>query len=181
MATDRFLQLTMTTWQEGSQFVSRCIELEVASCGDTRQEALANIKEAVELYLEDLLDLGDMERVLHEKGVQPFTTEEQATERVRLEDNVSSLRVCPASVGSCPIRTCALCSSRQLVSALERLGCYPGRVTRGSHQTYRRRLPDGRVVTTPVVLGRREIPKGTLKVILDSLQIEYDAFRSNLR
>ncbi len=93
MTTDRFLQLTMTTWQEGAQFVSKCLELEVASCGDTRQEAMANIKEAVELYLEDLLDLGEMERVLHEKGVQAFTMEEQATESVRLEEDVSSLRV----------------------------------------------------------------------------------------
>ena len=93
METDRFLQLTMVAWQEGAQFVSKCLELEVASCGDTRQEAMANIKEAVEVYLEDLLDLGEMERTLREKGVQVFTIEEQATESVRLEGDISSIRV----------------------------------------------------------------------------------------
>lgn len=29
------------------------------SCGDTHEEAISNIKEAIELYLEALLDLGE--------------------------------------------------------------------------------------------------------------------------
>ena len=93
MATDRFLQLTMVAWQEGAQFVSKCLELEVSSCGDSKQEAMANIREAVDLYLEDLLDLGEMERVLHEKGVVVFTTDEHAPERAIPEADASSLRV----------------------------------------------------------------------------------------
>ncbi|GAB5466381.1 MAG: hypothetical protein Kapaf2KO_18170 [Candidatus Kapaibacteriales bacterium] len=40
-------------WKEGKYFVSRCLNVEVSSFGDSREEALANLKEALELYLED--------------------------------------------------------------------------------------------------------------------------------
>jgi predicted RNase H-like HicB family nuclease len=45
--------LTYRVWQEDDQFVSQCIDAEVTSCGDTYEEALANLEEAVELYFED--------------------------------------------------------------------------------------------------------------------------------
>ena len=38
-------------WKEGSTYVSKCSELEIASAGDSPQEALQNLKEAVELYV----------------------------------------------------------------------------------------------------------------------------------
>jgi len=46
-------QLTATVWQEGDQYVSGCPELGVASCGNTPDEALSELQEAVELYLEN--------------------------------------------------------------------------------------------------------------------------------
>jgi predicted RNase H-like HicB family nuclease len=45
--------LTATVWQEGEQYVSRCPELGVASCGDTPGQALDALREAAELYLEN--------------------------------------------------------------------------------------------------------------------------------
>ena len=39
-------------------YVSKCPELGVASCGDTPKEALSNLKEAVELYLDNAKELG---------------------------------------------------------------------------------------------------------------------------
>lgn len=39
--------------KEGKWFVSRCLELGVVSQGRTIEESQKNIKEAVELYLED--------------------------------------------------------------------------------------------------------------------------------
>jgi len=39
--------------QEGKWFVARCVELGVVSQGKTIEEAQRNLKEAVELYLED--------------------------------------------------------------------------------------------------------------------------------
>lgn len=39
--------------QEGKFFVARCVELGVVSQGRTIEESQKNLKEAVELYLED--------------------------------------------------------------------------------------------------------------------------------
>src|ERR1017187_8539237 len=41
-----------TVWREGRWYVSQCLELDVASQGDTEEEALANLKEALELHFE---------------------------------------------------------------------------------------------------------------------------------
>ena len=43
--------VTAVIWQEDDVYVSKCPELEVASAGDTLQEALENLKEAVELFI----------------------------------------------------------------------------------------------------------------------------------
>nr|QNO56124.1 hypothetical protein PNCMNLLH_00002 [Methanosarcinales archaeon ANME-1 ERB7]QNO56159.1 hypothetical protein LLPGBHFJ_00002 [Methanosarcinales archaeon ANME-1 ERB7] len=50
--------LTATIWEEEGVYVSKCPELNVASCGDTPEEALSNLKEAVELYLDNAIALG---------------------------------------------------------------------------------------------------------------------------
>ena len=50
--------VTAVIWQEDEAYVSKCPELEVASAGDTPQEALENLKEAVELYIENAKILG---------------------------------------------------------------------------------------------------------------------------
>ncbi|MCH7225430.1 type II toxin-antitoxin system HicB family antitoxin [Haloferula sp. A504] len=42
-----------TLYREDSDFVAQCLDYDVASFGATQEEALANLKEAVELYLED--------------------------------------------------------------------------------------------------------------------------------
>ena len=40
-------------YREGDYYVSQCLNIEVASFGTSNDEALSNLKEAVELYLED--------------------------------------------------------------------------------------------------------------------------------
>lgn len=52
------LDFNYIVWQEDDQFVSLCTDVEVASCGDTFEEAVANLQEAVELYFEQ--DLSEM-------------------------------------------------------------------------------------------------------------------------
>jgi predicted RNase H-like HicB family nuclease len=44
---------TATVTKDGEWYVSRCLEVEVASQGETLDEALANLREALELYFED--------------------------------------------------------------------------------------------------------------------------------
>ncbi|GAB3811701.1 type II toxin-antitoxin system HicB family antitoxin [Micromonospora zhanjiangensis] len=45
---------TAAVHQEDDWFVARCLELEVASQGETVEAALANLREAVEVYLEEV-------------------------------------------------------------------------------------------------------------------------------
>jgi predicted RNase H-like HicB family nuclease len=45
-------RLTTTIWKEPEGYVARRSELGVASAGDSPYEALVNLKEATELYLE---------------------------------------------------------------------------------------------------------------------------------
>ncbi|OGD69873.1 hypothetical protein A3D09_02380 [Candidatus Collierbacteria bacterium RIFCSPHIGHO2_02_FULL_49_10] len=39
-------------WKEGDLFVAKALEVEVASQGKTKKEAVANLEEALELYFE---------------------------------------------------------------------------------------------------------------------------------
>jgi predicted RNase H-like HicB family nuclease len=50
--------LTATIWEEEGVYVSKCPELGVASCGDTPEEALSNLKEAVEFFLDNAREVG---------------------------------------------------------------------------------------------------------------------------
>jgi predicted RNase H-like HicB family nuclease len=45
-------EFTATVWQEGEWFVAQCREVDVASQGLTENEALENLKEAIELHFE---------------------------------------------------------------------------------------------------------------------------------
>jgi predicted RNase H-like HicB family nuclease len=44
---------TSVIWKEGKYFVAQCLNVDVSSFGKTYEEAVKNIKEAVELYMED--------------------------------------------------------------------------------------------------------------------------------
>ncbi|HZP24496.1 MAG TPA: type II toxin-antitoxin system HicB family antitoxin [Terriglobales bacterium] len=41
-----------SVWREGHWYVSQCLEVDVASQGTTEEEALKNLKEALELHFE---------------------------------------------------------------------------------------------------------------------------------
>ena len=45
--------LHVLLWKEGKWFVAKCVEVEVASQGNSRKKALKNIEEALELYFEE--------------------------------------------------------------------------------------------------------------------------------
>ena len=47
------VQLTAAVTHEGNWYVARCLDVEVASQGESVEEALANLREALELYFED--------------------------------------------------------------------------------------------------------------------------------
>ena len=43
----------MVVYQEGAYYVAQCLNVDVSSFGQTPDEALANMYEALELYFED--------------------------------------------------------------------------------------------------------------------------------
>lgn len=47
------MRFTAAVSQEESWYVARCLEVEVTSQGETFDEALSNLQEALELYFED--------------------------------------------------------------------------------------------------------------------------------
>lgn len=44
---------TNVVWKEGKYFVAQCLNVDISSFGKTHEEALKNLEEAVDLYLED--------------------------------------------------------------------------------------------------------------------------------
>ena len=42
-----------SVWQEGDWWVAQCLDVDVAGQGPTEDEALANLREAVELHFEE--------------------------------------------------------------------------------------------------------------------------------
>jgi predicted RNase H-like HicB family nuclease len=45
--------LQNVVWKEGDYYVAQCLNVEVSSFGDTKEEALKNLEEALELFFED--------------------------------------------------------------------------------------------------------------------------------
>lgn len=48
------VELKNIVWKEGKYFVALCLNVDVSSFGKTKKEALANLREALELYFEDM-------------------------------------------------------------------------------------------------------------------------------
>lgn len=40
-------------WKEGDDYVAQCLNIDVSSFGKSKEEALRNLNEAIELYMED--------------------------------------------------------------------------------------------------------------------------------
>jgi predicted RNA binding protein YcfA (HicA-like mRNA interferase family) len=73
-----------------------------------------------------------------------------------------------------------LCSSDQIVSALKRAGFQPASSHPGSHLIMQR-WTGKRTITTIVVLGKKEVPRYTLKNILKQAELSGPAFLKHLR
>ncbi len=65
---------TAVVWKEAEDYVSKCPELGVASCGDSFDEAVRNLREAVQLYLENAKELDIIDEV-----EESLTTKEKFT------------------------------------------------------------------------------------------------------
>ena len=46
-------KFTASVWQEGPWFVAQCLQIDVATQGESEAEAVENLKEAIALHMEE--------------------------------------------------------------------------------------------------------------------------------
>jgi predicted RNase H-like HicB family nuclease len=72
---EKILKLTCLIKKEGEQCSSLCLELDVASCGKTREEAFEGLQAAVETYVSYLVQEGredEIYRPVPQEAVREF-------------------------------------------------------------------------------------------------------------
>jgi len=62
------LKLTEELWKEENMYVSYCPELDIASCGETMDQAKKNLGEVIVINLEEAQKIGTLENLLQEAG-----------------------------------------------------------------------------------------------------------------
>ena len=62
------MRLTEELWQEGNMYVSYCPELDIASCGETIENAKKNLQEAISITIQETKRMGTFEQFLQEAG-----------------------------------------------------------------------------------------------------------------
>jgi len=71
-------------WKEGRMYTSYCPELDVASCGRTVDEARKNLKEALEIFIEETSKIGTLRDLLEEAGYDLSSKEDILVKRKEL-------------------------------------------------------------------------------------------------
>lgn len=64
------LKVTEELWKEGNMYVSYCPELDIASCGETVDQAKKNLKEVILINLEEAQKLGTLGTLLKDAGFE---------------------------------------------------------------------------------------------------------------
>lgn len=54
----QILDVKTVVYREGDHFVAQCLDVDISSFGDSEPDALANLREALELYFDDAPDSG---------------------------------------------------------------------------------------------------------------------------
>jgi predicted RNase H-like HicB family nuclease len=63
------LKLTEELWKEGNMYVSFCPELDIAACGESVDQAKKNLREVIQINLEEARKMGTLDRLLEEAGL----------------------------------------------------------------------------------------------------------------
>lgn len=82
------IQFTTQIFKEGRAFVAYTRELDLSSCGGTKETALRNLKDAVRLFLEEAEKMGTLKQILEEAG---YSTGRKG--RLEAPRMISTLRV----------------------------------------------------------------------------------------
>jgi predicted RNase H-like HicB family nuclease len=74
-----YLQCSVVIRQENRQYSSWCPELDIASCGSTIEEASQNLHDAIKCYLQTCSELGELPRMLQERGLKLVKADEPSS------------------------------------------------------------------------------------------------------
>ena len=77
------MEVTCFLKREGSQYASLCVELDVASCGKSKKDALEGLRRAIETYIEYMISEGresDIYRPVPMNELKSFLFPEDETE-----------------------------------------------------------------------------------------------------
>ena len=78
------ITLTLEVEREEDQYVSLCRELDVSSYGDSVEEALSRLRDAVTLYLDTIEQDGELERVIQDRGIKVDERLEESPQTVKV-------------------------------------------------------------------------------------------------
>ena len=81
------IRLTEEIWKEGNMYVSYCPELDIASCGNSVEQAKMNLKEVIGINIEESKKMGTFEELLQDAG---FDIDQGDVLSLRKELNVST-------------------------------------------------------------------------------------------
>ncbi len=76
------IRLPVTLFRENGVHVAQCPILDVASQGETEEEAMRNIHEAITLFIKTCFELGTLDEVLKECGFRPVHGTNHETEDI---------------------------------------------------------------------------------------------------
>jgi predicted RNase H-like HicB family nuclease len=94
-----YIVVTFRVHREDGQFVSVCPELDTASCGDTVDEALHNIRDATLQYLNAIEANGERERIFKKRNIPIYPAEPRQERLVQTNKDVVSSVVLPLPAG----------------------------------------------------------------------------------
>ena len=77
--------LTCIVKQEGNQYASLCLELDVASCGKTRSQAVESLKDAIETYIQYMIEENREREIFRPVSIEAL--HEFLTEGTQLEES----------------------------------------------------------------------------------------------
>ncbi len=90
--------LTFLLKKEGELWASLACEVDVASCGDTREAAREGLEEAVALYVTDMVEAGELDKIsrpVPKEGLVEFATDPPGEVHVEYHTLLVSLATAP--------------------------------------------------------------------------------------
>ncbi|MCX5847564.1 MAG: hypothetical protein NTW12_14625 [Deltaproteobacteria bacterium] len=62
------IKVTEEIWKEGGMYVAYCPELDMASCGESIEDAKNNLKEVISINFVECKKMGTLDQLLQEAG-----------------------------------------------------------------------------------------------------------------